>query len=280
MQTQTTHDASAAHKTVITPYNPKNTVLDKAFLESLLREYGVDLHRHPVRDIDLYRKALTHRSYCTRKNENFLEGNAGHPPDCVPLQEESYERHEFLGDAVLNLTVAAYLVRRYPDENEGFMTRLRTRLVNGNMLARLCAKTGLARYIIISRQIEDNDGRHNKNILEDCFEAFLGALFCDAGFDAAQAWLVSFLEKNVDFPALIMHHDNYKDTLSKYFQHAFNCMPRFVELPSRGGGASRRVEVCLKNPDGVVVGRGVGSNRKNAEVEASRVGLMYYGQAV
>jgi len=259
------------------PYNNGNLLLTPADLERILTECGVDLVAHPVRDINVYRRALTHKSYCTRKNENFVQANAGHPPDCLPLQEDSYERHEFLGDAVLNLTVADYLSARYPEENEGFLTRMRTRLVNGNMLADLCAKTELPRFVIMSRQVEENDGRRNKKILEDCFEAFLGALFSDVGFDVARGWLVGFLEQNVDFPELVKHHNNYKDSLSKYFQHALGCMPRFVEVPQPPHSAAD-VCVCVKDREGVVVGRGSGTTRKTAEVEASRTALEYYGQ--
>jgi len=214
-----------------TPFNPRNVLLTHEQLSVILRNYG---HNFPVRDVSLFRKALTHRSYCTRKNENFVEGNASCPAEgCLPLQEESNERLEFLGDAVLNLVVASYLFQRYPDENEGFLTRMRTKLVNGNILAELFRKTGLENFTIISKQIEDNNGRFNKNVMEDCFEAFLGAVFVDGGdqgFIAAETWLINFLESNVDFPGLIAKQNNYKDMLAKYFQHAFNCMPRFIEV--------------------------------------------------
>lgn len=258
------------------PFNPANILLDESALKVLLELYDV---RHTVRDINVYRRALTHRSYCTRKNENFVQGNTDCPPDCLPLQEESYERHEFLGDAVLNLVVASYLFERYPDENEGFLTRLRTRLVNGNMLAELCAKTDLSRYVILSKQIEENEGRSNKKILEDSFESFLGALFCDAGengYEVVRKWLTCFLERHVDFPALIAHHNNYKDTLIKYFQHVFNCAPRFCELPYQ----NQKFSVCVSNREGTAVGRGTGTTRKLAEVDAARCALLYYGQTV
>ena len=122
------------------PYNPQNILLDKQSLESILHIYDnpTDNNKHVYFDLNLYRNAMVHRSYCTRKNENLLNGNTSCPNNCIPLQEESFERLEFLGDAVINLIIGKYLFERYPDENEGFLTKLRTKLVNGVMLANFC----------------------------------------------------------------------------------------------------------------------------------------------
>lgn len=258
-----------------TPFNVHNVLIEAADVQRLVLAYYPDMPFGGVRDINLYRKAMTHRSYCTRKNENFVEGNARCPPDCIPLQEESNERLEFLGDSVLNLIVANYLYERFPDENEGFLTKMRTKLVNGGMLAQLCGMFGLARWIIISRQIDEHGGRGNQKVLEDTFEAFLGALYIDHGFDVVQRWLVAFIEANVDFTDLIKQQTNYKDQLAKYFQHAFNCLPRFSEVPAAAG--SDAYTVCVRNRDDAIVGTGRAANKKTAENEAARQALRFYG---
>lgn len=289
------------------PYNPRNRLLTPEALNRVLRAYG---HDWPVRDVNTFRKAFTHRSYCTRKNENFVEGNAACPPDCLPLQEESSERLEFLGDAVLNLIVAEYLFHRYPDENEGFLTRMRSKLVNGEMLRDLCLSAGLDAHVIVSRQIEDAGGRRAKAVLEDCFEAFIGAMFVDAargvhgedrGYVAAARWVTGFLEANVDFTDLIAQHASYKDTLTKFFQFAFHCAPRYTvdeeEVPApdaatgEAGGtytlttgsstdpaSSLRYTVCVRTRDDVIVGTGTAATKKAAENEAARKALVYFGQ--
>jgi ribonuclease-3 len=250
--------------------------LEREDLERIFQRYGVDI---PVRDVNWYRKALTHRSYCTRKNENFLQGNTTRPEGCLPLQEDSNECLEFLGDAVLGAVVGAYLKERYPDENEGFLTRMRTKLVNGEMLSRMCKMAGLERYIIISRQIEENNGRSSKNVLEDCFEAFIGAVFEDAPrdqqFNMAREWLEAFIEEHIDFTELVTQHGSHKDTLCKYFQHAFNCMPRFVDIDDSITGA--HFTVCVKNKENAVVGKGTGATKKMAENAASKKALVYFG---
>jgi len=264
-----------------TPFNLHNKLLSEDDANVILREYNPDVS---VGDVNLYRKAMTHRSYCTRKNENFIEGNVLCPPSCIPLQEESNERLEFLGDAVLNLVVGGYLFERFPDDNEGFLTRMRTKLVNGGMLASLCSISGLAQWFIISRQIDEAGGRSNKKVMEDVFEAYLGALYVDHGFQAAQTWIVSFIEKHVDFTDLIRQQGNHKDSLARYFQHAFHCLPSYTELHTKANSnsstndAHATVTVCIRNKQGTVIAMAKAANKKAAEAEAARKALLFYGQ--
>ena len=132
------------------PFNPKNILITLQDLIKLLKTYGID---ETPNDLSLYRKAFINKSYCTRKNETFDEGNVNCPTGCLPLQEESNERLEFLGDSVLNTTIADYLFERYPSNDEGFLTRMRTKLVNGKMLAFLSDKVGLQKFILFQFQI-------------------------------------------------------------------------------------------------------------------------------
>ena len=119
---------------------------------------------------------------------------------------------------MLSLIVADYLYERFPSENEGFLTRMRSKIVNGVMLAELSSFLGIGRHVLISRQIEENDGRKNKKILEDCFEAFLGAIYLSTSFEKAKIWFVSFLEASVDVTELVLTQNNNKDMLAKYMQ--------------------------------------------------------------
>ena len=310
------HHNTSPNTVTESPYNHRNVLPTADFFHGILRRYG---NTHPMKSIETFWKALTHRSYCTRKRDNFIEGNLDCPPDCLPLQEESSERLEFLGDAVLNLVVADYLFQRYPDEHEGFLTRMRSKLVNGEMLREFCIITGLDAHVIISKQIEESGGRQAKNVLEDCFEAFIGAMFIDAekdglGYKVVSNWLVNFMETNVDFAELIPQQSSYKDMLTKYFQHAFNCAPRYAvdELPinsaANDGGEAHSIPhdascnkthsqtnvtwdenavgnhlktmftVCIRTRDDVIVGTGCGPTKKAAENEAARKAMIYFGQ--
>lgn len=262
------------------PYNNTNTLVTPEFINDILQRYGVD---KPFNNINLYRSALVHRSYCTRKNENFVNGNLQCPSNCIPLQEESNERLEFLGDAVLNLVVAKYLFERYPDENEGFLTKMRTKLVNGNMLTDVCKMVNLQKYVLISKQIEDNNGRANKKILEDCFEAFIGAMFLDfeteekKGYNTVETWLINFFEENIDFSDLISSNHNHKDTLLKYFQHNFNYIPKFYEVSADNTPHGKIYHVCIKDKNDNVVSLGEGCNKKMAENSCAFNALVHYG---
>ena len=248
------------------PYNPSNVLISFEHVSHLLGP------GHVIKDINKYRSAFVHKSYCTRKNENFINGNVNCPAGCLPLQDESNERLEFLGDAVLSVIVARYLFERFPDENEGFLTKMRTKLVNGIMLAHLAEIVGLGKFVMISKQIEENNGRSNKKILEDCFEAFLGAMFQDGGLSTVEVWLTDLIENNLDFTELICSNHNFKDAMLKHYQHTFGYVPRFFEtkIDSKGPANGKMYHVCAKDPKDVIVGRGQGPTKKQAENDCAK----------
>lgn len=261
------------------PYNEKNQLITAEQLQGILSKYGVTSEFH---NIDIYRKAFVHKSYCTRKNENFLSGNVNCPEGCLPLQEESNERLEFLGDSILGKVVTVYLFERYPDENEGFLTKMRTKLVNGRMLAHLSAKVGLKPYIILSKQIEEGDGRQSVNILEDAFEAFIASVFMDfetaegKGDEMARAWILNVIESTLDFAELIRQNNNYKDTFLKYFQQNYNYMPKFYELKVEIINGQKVYTFCIKDDQDNIISVGKGTTKKEAENDASKNALNEY----
>ncbi len=225
------------------PYNESNIIISDDQILELLTKYGITLK---FCNSGYYRNAFVHKSYCTRKNENFIDGNLNCSETCVPLQEQSNERLEFLGDSILGSVIANYLYERYPFENEGFLTKMRTKIVNGTMLAFLSKEIGLYKFILISKQIENNDGRNNNNILEDAFESFIGAIFLDfnnksinskkinnllgLGYQIAAKWIINVIETYIDFAELVISNQNYKDTLIKHFQHSNNGSLKFEEV--------------------------------------------------
>lgn len=283
------------------PYNPNNFLLSPADLRSLFDKnglQGIEFH-----NINLYRNAFVHKSYCTMKNDDFETGNERCPPNCLPLQEMSYERLEFLGDAILGMVVARYLYERYPDQNEGFLSRLRTKIVNGKMLGHLAELVGFPKFAIISKQVEDISGRKNYKIMEDIFEAFIGAVYMDfqqpedevsmptgirlpdgpltgAGYYIAEQWITYIMEKNLDFTELIQSKTNYKDMLVRFMQHSFQDAPRFCEVSVNVRNNQKVFEYCVKNRGGAILGRATGPSKKDAENIAAKNALIYYGQGV
>lgn len=255
------------------PYNSKNKVVTSNDIQNILSKYDII---KPINDINIYRKALVHKSYCTRKNENFITGNIHCPPGCLPLQEESNERYEFLGDSILNITVAEYLFERYPSENEGFLTRMRTKLVNGKMLAHLSKIVGLPEFVILSKQIEEGDGRCNSNILEDAFEAFIAAIHFDLGHSYAKEFIINVIESNLDFSELVKMNNNFKDIMLKYFQQNHGYIPKFYEVDITFQGKNKIFNLCLKDHKDAIISYGQGKSKKEAENDASRKAIMQY----
>ena len=274
-----------------TPYNNQNILINSNDVNKILNRFGIEMN---CVKIDYYRKSFVHKSYSTRKNENFVSGNKNCPNDCLPLQEESNERFEFLGDSVLSTTVANYLYERYPDQQEGFLTKMRSKLVNGYMLADLCRHVGLNKWIIISKQIEENNGRDNYKILEDAFEAFICAIFMDfnqieinnnkfkdisgLGFQIAEKWIINVIEDFVDFAELIKQNKNYKDKLIKYFQHTFLKLPKFFESDIDIVNGKKIFTIVVKNDDDQILGIGKAETKKKAEQLASEKALQYFDE--
>jgi ribonuclease III len=194
---------------------------------------------------------------------------------CVPLQEVSNERLEYIGDSVLGMVVAVYLYERYNGENEGFLTKMRMKLVNGTMLAELSHKLNFGKFLIISKQIEEGSGRTNENILEDALEAFIGAMFLDLGFELSRKWIITLYETHVDFSELVSMNNNYKDKLIKYFYHSFQVHPKFEELDVSIEKNKKIFHLCVKNQHDQVIGIGKGNTKKRAEQAASKNAIEY-----
>lgn len=267
----------------VLPYNSLNILIDEDQILEILLMMGMVIPSEHKINVNIYRRAFVHRSYCTRKNENFIDGNVNCPSNCIPLQEESNERLEFLGDSVLHTVVAKYLFERYPTENEGFLTTTRTKLVNGEMLAHLSHQIGLNKFILISNQIESNNGRENKSILEDTLEAFIAAIELDfeekdenLGHIMASQWIIGMLETCVDFTKIMMQNTSMKDKLVKYCQHNYQFIPKFCEIDISDMNGKRVHTIYIKNNTGVVIGIGKGNNKKSAELDASKKALNYY----
>jgi len=158
-----------------------------------MRENGLDIK---VNNIDIYQKAFIHRSYL--KN-NY---NDEHDTKCVPLQETCNETYEFLGDTILNSVVGSYLYERFSDENEGFLTKTRTKMVRGTTLGQLAKRLGFGQWVIISQHVDTESGRENLRILEDLFESFIAAIYLDNGSDPLkQDWFT----KRKEYDALQEH---------------------------------------------------------------------------
>tara|TARA_B110001450_G_scaffold102609_1_gene97138 strand:+ start:162 stop:1211 length:1050 start_codon:yes stop_codon:yes gene_type:complete len=235
---------------IFDPYNHLNTEVSLKFLSDILKKYGVP---DTVHNINLYKRAFVHKSYCKRpKLENELNNITivDKPHDCMSLKTKSNERLEFLGDGVLECVTKYYLYRRFPKENEGFMTEKKIALVKNETIGRMAYEMGLNKHYVLSKNAEDKKTRTNLKKLGCLFEAFLGALFLDfnkisihddekwfdnvfvtgPGFQIAQIFIENVFEKHINWLELINNNDNYKNQLQVQLQQAFKVTPIYKEI--------------------------------------------------
>jgi len=182
----------------------------------------------------------------------------------------SNERLEFLGDSVINLSVADYVYKTYPEYEEGFMTKLRTKLVNRYTLSFLAKQINLQELIITSRQINLKQSINDK-IMEDAFEAFIGALYLDVGFEKTSMFVIDLMKRSIDFQ-ILMIDSNYKDILLRHSQKVFNVLPEYI-LDKNEGPPHERVFFVHVNINQKDYGYGEGSTKKKAEQNAAKTTL-------
>lgn len=262
------------------PYNNQNILLMEDDLRQIFDNNGLkDIN---FNNINLYRNALVHKSYCTMKNADFNQGNQKCPDDCLPLQEMSYERLEFLGDSLLGMIVASYLYERFPDQSEGFLSKIRTKLVNGKMLGFLSEKIGFPKFAIISKQVEELNGRNNYKIMEDIFEAFIAAIYLDFQMDIeiVKKWIIYIIENYIDFSELILSRTNYKDLLVNYMQHHLQDQPKFYEIGIVSRDNNKIFTYCIKDKNNTVIATAKGFTKKEAENNVSLEALKHYNVSI
>lgn len=160
---------------IINPYNYRNRLPTKEDINNIFKNSGLNLE---VNDLKWWIISLTHKSYVKKENNDNKVILAEKPDNCIELLSRSNETLEYLGDSIIGHIVACYLFERFPNKDEGFLTKIRTRLVCGNQLSIFAELTGLNKLYLISNHVEDRcDGRNNKRIMEDVFESFVGAMY-------------------------------------------------------------------------------------------------------
>jgi ribonuclease-3 len=276
-----THTTSAnAGPKVCNPWNAKNKVIPVKEIYRILNEYGVKTR---FQDISLFKQACVHTSYVD-KSEIWSKQEepmilAERPPNCLPLQAADNEELEYAGDGILSGVVATYLKERFSGQGEGFMTNLRTEIVNNDRLGELAKKVGFGPWLIVSRHVEEVcDGRQNLRLLGSLFEAWLGALYYSAGkggrgFEAVQTFVISVMERHIYFMELITKNTNYKDQLLRWFQAEYHQPPRYKVVHEEGPSHDRVFTMGVLSPEGAVIATATARNKKEAEQQASRIAL-------
>lgn len=272
------------------PYNINNILISEENIIDILNINSVKIDK--VNHIHFFRQAFTHKSYIEKEifPEHVLidsKKELGNPKNLLELQKSSYERLEYFGDRVVKLVTSMYLFYRYPNEDEGFMTRLQTKIEDKTNLAIMSKKIGLGKYFIISQQIESLNGRNLDKIHEDVFEAFLGALFLSNGFEPCCLLLVNLLETIIDYSDKLYRDNNYKDILLRYYHKQKWIFPKYRMIYQEGPphkrtyimGVEKGCESPLNenNARENCIGFGVGASKKEGQQKAAKMALILYG---
>lgn len=271
---------SVAPPKLCNPWNHRNKQIPKQEIFRILKEYGVT---KPVHDISLFRQACIHTSYVD-KSEIWSKQEepmvlAERPEKCLPLQAADNEELEYAGDGILSGVVATYLKERFSGQGEGFMTNLRTEIVNNDRLGELAKKVGFSEWLMISRHVEEMcDGRQNLRLLGSMFEAWLGALYYSfgkggPGFEAVQTFVINVLERHIYFVELITKNTNYKDQLLRHFQSEYHQPPKYKLVHEEGPSHDRTFTMGVLSVTGAVIATATAKNKKEAEQNASKLAL-------
>ena len=216
--------------------------LDKNKLEALVGT--------KIKKIELYQRAFTHKS--AMRKYNLLE---------------TFETLEFMGDSVLGFVVTKWLFDKFEERQEGFLTKARTKLVRSETLAQISSKLNLHEFVLMDDKAMKNGWNTNQNILEDVFEALIGAIYLDLGMIHAKHFI---LENFKDFDLdILMIDDNYKDQLMKYCQSHRIDLPTYSIIKHENGIFNMAAAV-----NDEVVGIGGNKVKKYAEQIAAQTALI------
>ncbi|MTD30273.1 ribonuclease III [Planomicrobium sp. YIM 101495] len=230
----------------------------KAIFEELQKELSISFS-----DPSLLYQAFTHSSYVNEHRRKYFTDN---------------ERLEFLGDAVLELSVSQYLFMKYPQMSEGEMTKLRAAIVCEPSLVLFANELGFGKYILLGKGEELTGGRTRPALLADVFESFIGALYLDQGLDAVVSFLEVVLFPKVEVGAF-SHVMDYKSQLQELIQQKNQGALLYEIIEEKGPAHSRtfvtRVKLAEKE-----LGIGNGRSKKEAEQQAAQLAIRKLQEAM
>ena len=220
--------------------------------------------------------AFQDRLGCKFRDENLLRLALTHPSVAHEsgLATAHNQRLEFLGDAVLQLILTQKLYEQFPGSDEGPLTKARAKLVNRRALAERARSLGLGGHLVLSRGEETHGGRERPSALADAFEALLGAIFLDGGFETAREFVLREFSaalaptRVTEAPTI----DNPKGELQELLQSKSPTAPEYQTISATGPDHDRVFE-CTVHHEGVELARGTGKSKKSAESDAALAAL-------
>lgn len=222
-----------------------------------------EIIKYKFNNIDILEKSLTHSSY---SNEDKTYNKVNN------------ERLEFLGDAVLSITVSRFIFDKFPEYPEGDLTKLRSQVVCEDTLSLVAASLNVGNYLLLGKGEEASGGRERKSILADAVEAIIAAIYIDGGYRKAEEFVLDNLTKYIQLAVKGKIVTDHKSYLQEYYQSkSQNCKIRYVVTKEEGPDHEKMFHVnVLVNK--AVVGQGSGKSKKLAEQDAARNALILEGQ--
>lgn len=277
-------------KKQLNPYNSKNKLITKNEVQNILKRYGVFSN---ITNLKLYQKAFTHESYTKQYVINLMDREemdiVSCPDGTVSLRDESYEKLEWLGDAVLELIISSYVFKRFYNENEDILTKIRKNLVNNFTLSDIALALSFNKYLLISKTLDDLENARKKiKYLADTFEAFIGAIFIDfatsksdtsiSPYSIAEKFVINVIENEdigIDIVDIILDDGNYKNKLVKYCKKIYKTRTSFEMIDREGNSGNKEITVkAYRDDTNAVLGIGVGATLKLAIQDAAREALI------
>ncbi len=231
---------------------------------------------HVFRDPQLLTLALTHPSVCHESPPDATATTPGSAETTGPAEPTGplphNQRLEFLGDAVLGLVLTRELYLKFPKLGEGRLTKARAQMVNRRTLAHLSRRFELGQHLILSRGEEASGGRQRESALADAFEAVVGAIFLDGGYDAGAEFVLRACRDLFGELTEVPNLSNPKGELQELLQASSALAPDYSMTRCSGPDHDRLFE-CSVSHAGVELGRGAGRSKKEAESQAARAAL-------
>lgn len=213
-------------------------------------------------NLELLERALTHRSYLNEHRSI----------------DKSNERLEFLGDAVLELIVSDYLYRKYANRPEGELTSFRSAIVRTESLANASREMGYGKYLKMAKGEEESGGRDKDYILANSFEAVLGAIYIDQGYQSCKKLVTDILISKIDNIVEKRLDIDSKTKIQEVAQSKYSKTPTYVVLKEHGPDHNKKFVVGVKIGN-KVIGKGRGASKQKAEEAAAQKGLKYIEKA-
>jgi len=231
-------------------------------IQTLVQDNGAQLEElqnrigYQFKDIGLLQLALVHSSFAFERMKN------GH----------HNETQEFLGDAVLDLALGYILFIRFPEMREGNLTRIRAALVNEGGLADMARNIGLGEYLLLGHGEETSQGREKPSILSGAYEALVGGIFLDGGYEEALAFVRTWFEPLIEKHRELLMSADAKSSLQEWLQEKHNEGPEYTLENEEGPPHARIFTVSVRFQQNVL-GTGSATSKKEAEQKAARKAL-------